>query len=57
MHGVRDDVVPIRFGERLYAMIHSPKRFVRLPDAGHNDHDAHGALDQVAAFLAAPEIN
>jgi fermentation-respiration switch protein FrsA (DUF1100 family) len=54
LHGARDTVVPIGFGERLYAMIQAPKRFVRLPEAGHNDHDAFGAIGIVRAFLAAP---
>jgi fermentation-respiration switch protein FrsA (DUF1100 family) len=29
LHGGRDVVVPIRFGERLFALAHEPKRFVR----------------------------
>lgn len=52
MHGDRDDVVPIRFGERLYALIRSPKRFVRLSGANHNDHDQFGAMEAVRSFLA-----
>ena len=52
IHGDRDDIVPIRFGERLYGLIRSPKRFVRLPGAGHNDHDTHGAIEAARAFLA-----
>lgn len=52
IHGDRDNIVPIRFGERLYALIRSPKRFVRLPGAGHNDHDEHGTMEVVANFLA-----
>lgn len=52
LHGERDVTVPIRFGERLYALIRAPKRFVRLPEAGHNDHDSHGALALVRGFLA-----
>jgi fermentation-respiration switch protein FrsA (DUF1100 family) len=52
LHGARDDIVPISYGERLYAHIASPKRFVRLPDAGHNDHDQHGAVDAARAFVA-----
>ncbi len=51
LHGVRDKVVPIAFGERLFGMIGSPKRFLRLPEAGHNDHDRYGALDKVRPFL------
>jgi fermentation-respiration switch protein FrsA (DUF1100 family) len=57
LHGARDDVVPIRFGERLYALIRAPKRFVRLADAGHNDHDGYGAVEFVREFLAAASPN
>jgi fermentation-respiration switch protein FrsA (DUF1100 family) len=52
LHGARDTIIPIRFGERLYRSITAPKRFVRLPDAEHNDHDDHGGLDAVKDFLA-----
>jgi fermentation-respiration switch protein FrsA (DUF1100 family) len=59
LHGARDRVVPIELGERLYGMIRGPKRFARLADAGHNDHDAHGAEQAWRAFIAGtgdPEI-
>jgi fermentation-respiration switch protein FrsA (DUF1100 family) len=52
LHGERDDIVPIRYGERLYALIQSPKRFVRVPGANHNDHDDYGVVDLVRKFLA-----
>jgi fermentation-respiration switch protein FrsA (DUF1100 family) len=52
-HGERDWVVPIRFGERLFALARVPKRFLRVPNAGHEDLDEHGAVDAVKAFLAA----
>jgi fermentation-respiration switch protein FrsA (DUF1100 family) len=52
LHGDQDQVVPIRFGQRLYELIPSPKRFVLLPGAGHNGLDAHGALAQVKKFIA-----
>ena len=51
VHGERDGVVPIRFGERLYQLIPGPKRFIRLPQAGHNDHDSHGLPELVRPFL------
>src|SRR6516162_4434407 len=44
LHGERDPVVPIALGERLYALIASPKRFLRYSSGGHNDLGAHGAL-------------
>jgi fermentation-respiration switch protein FrsA (DUF1100 family) len=55
VHGVRDTVVPIRFGERLYELIRAPKRFLRLPNAGHNDHDSHGLPELVRPFLQGRE--
>ncbi len=52
LHGERDTIVPIRFGERLFALAHEPKRFVRYPLGGHLDLDSYGALDAVRKFLA-----
>lgn len=52
LHGARDNVVPIAFGERLFALANEPKRFVRLPMGNHVDLDDHGAADAVRAFLA-----
>jgi len=51
VHGERDTIVRITFGERLYALIPGPKQFIRLPEAGHNDHDAFGLPDKVKPFL------
>ena len=53
MHGELDRVVPIAFGERLYAAIRAPKRFMRFPNGEHEDLDAHGAIAAVRDFLAA----
>jgi fermentation-respiration switch protein FrsA (DUF1100 family) len=55
VHGERDNIVPIGFGERLYAMIRAAKRFLRLPEAGHNDHDAFGLPDLVRPFVNGAE--
>ena len=52
LHGERDRIVPIRFGERLYALANEPKRMVRFPQGGHVDLDDHGAIDVVRAFVA-----
>ncbi len=51
VHGVLDTIIPTGFGERLYEMIRAPKRFIRLPNAGHNDHDSHGLPELVRPFL------
>jgi uncharacterized protein len=52
LHGGRDAVVPIAFGEKLFALIPGPKQFIRFPDAGHNDLDHYGAMQAVRWFLA-----
>jgi fermentation-respiration switch protein FrsA (DUF1100 family) len=53
VHGERDTIVRITFGERLYALMPGPKQFIRLPHAGHNDHDQHGMPEMVKPFLRA----
>jgi uncharacterized protein len=53
LHGERDRVVPIAFGERLYSAIRAPKRFVRFADGEHEGLDVHGAIAAVREFLAA----
>ena len=53
VHGGRDRVVPIRFGEALYAAAAAPKDALWIPDATHHDLDAFGASAKVLQFLAA----
>jgi fermentation-respiration switch protein FrsA (DUF1100 family) len=52
LHGDHDTVVPIESGERLYALITAPKRFVRFPGGGHEDLGTHGAVEAAKSFLA-----
>jgi fermentation-respiration switch protein FrsA (DUF1100 family) len=52
LHGARDDVIPIAFGEQLFALIPGRKQFVRFAAAGHNDLDRYGAVQTVREFLA-----
>jgi hypothetical protein len=52
LHGVKDQVVPYTMGERLFELANKPKHIVRFLDAGHDNLDANGALNAVAAFLA-----
>ncbi len=52
LHGERDHIVPIVFGERLFALAPEPKRMVRFPQGNHVDLDEHGAADVVKEFLA-----
>jgi uncharacterized protein len=51
VHGDRDNVIPIEWGERLYALIVGPKRFLRIPGAGHEDLGMR-AVEAAKAFLA-----
>lgn len=53
MHGDRDSVIPIRFGERLYEMVAGEKKFARFPGGEHYDLDRHGGLKAAIEFLGA----
>jgi fermentation-respiration switch protein FrsA (DUF1100 family) len=51
-HGDRDEIVPYELGERLFDAAPSPKRFLRVPGARHNDVFEHAMLlDELARFL------
>jgi fermentation-respiration switch protein FrsA (DUF1100 family) len=52
MHGARDDVIGIVYGQRLFALAHEPKRFIRYDNGGHNDLDDHGSGAAARAFIA-----
>jgi len=51
MHGARDPTIPISLGERLFALAHQPKQFVRFPEGGHNDLDDYGAVEAARRFI------
>lgn len=55
MHGARDPAIPISFGERLFALAHEPKQFVRFADGGHNDLGNYGAIETARRFINAPK--
>ena len=61
LHGERDTIVPIHFGEKLFALANEPKRFVRFPGGGHVNLDDFGAMGVIREFLAglpaAPTMN
>jgi uncharacterized protein len=52
LHGEKDGVVPIAFGERLFKLAHEPKQMVRFPLGGHVNLDDYGAANEVRAFLS-----
>jgi fermentation-respiration switch protein FrsA (DUF1100 family) len=53
MHGGRDATIPVGLGERLFALAHEPKQFVRFPEGGHNDLDTYGATATARQFIGA----
>jgi hypothetical protein len=53
LHGAKDEAVPEAWARALHDAAVGDKRFISYPDGGHADLPAHGALDDVAAFLAA----
>jgi fermentation-respiration switch protein FrsA (DUF1100 family) len=52
LHGAEDNVVPISFGERLFAAANEPKRFVRFPEGGHINLDRFGVTGIVRQFVS-----
>jgi fermentation-respiration switch protein FrsA (DUF1100 family) len=52
MHGTADATVPIAFGERLFALAHDPKRFVRFVGGRHDNLDNFGATETARQFIA-----
>jgi fermentation-respiration switch protein FrsA (DUF1100 family) len=53
MHGARDSTIPVGFGERLFALAHEPKQFVRFAEGGHNDLGNFGAIETARGFINA----
>jgi fermentation-respiration switch protein FrsA (DUF1100 family) len=52
IHGERDLIVPIGFGEKLFALANEPKRMQRFPQGGHVNLDDHGAMPVIKEFIA-----
>jgi uncharacterized protein len=51
MHGENDPAISIEFGERLFALAHEPKQFVRFPGGGHENLDSYGAIETARQFI------
>jgi fermentation-respiration switch protein FrsA (DUF1100 family) len=51
LHGEADDIIPIRYAERLLALVPGEKRLVRYPGGYHVDLDRLGAADEALRFL------
>jgi uncharacterized protein len=56
MHGERDQAIPIHFGERLCALAHEPKQFVRFPEGGHENLQNFGAIETARHFINAVKV-
>jgi fermentation-respiration switch protein FrsA (DUF1100 family) len=52
MHGTNDLAISIAFGERLFALAHEPKRFVRIAGGGHDNLDSFGSIETARLFIA-----
>lgn len=52
LHGDADRVIPMRFGQRLYAAANEPRRFVAVPGGGHQIMEQPHVLQQVRAWIA-----
>lgn len=50
-HGDEDTIVPLQFGERLFAAANEPKQFILVPGHDHNDLMPAYVFDAIAAFL------
>jgi uncharacterized protein len=51
MHGDADPAINIRFGERLFALAHEPRQFVRFGGGGHENLDDFGAMETARHFI------
>ncbi len=51
LHGQRDRIVPLAYGQKLFELAPEPKRFVPFPLGEHENLDAHGAQAAVKDFL------
>lgn len=49
-HGNRDQLIPMRLGQRLFDAAPEPKHFEIIPGAGHNDVVQVGGADYLARF-------
>ena len=51
VHGAQDQTIPIAFGERLLALAHEPKQFIRIPAGGHDNLGNFGMTEIARRFI------
>lgn len=52
VHGTKDTVVPLSYGEALYNAAPDPKSMIIIDGAGHNDLYQHNAIEKIMSLLA-----
>ena len=50
-HGQTDQVIPLRYGQALFAAANEPKHFVTMPGAGHNSSLPEEFFTSLKEFL------
>ena len=51
LHGARDQVIPVGFGQSLFETAKQPKKIVVFPSGQHSDLYAHGAMREIQIFI------
>lgn len=51
LHGARDGVIPVAFGQSLFKKANEPKKIVVFPTANHSDLFLHGAMREIRGFV------
>lgn len=52
LHGEKDEVVPFKFGQRLFNLAPYPKQFMAIPESGHSLLLLPGVTARVKAWIA-----
>ena len=51
VHGAQDPVMPIRYGEKLFALALEPKEFWRIENSGHQPLDSPGVMPRLRTWI------
>jgi uncharacterized protein len=50
IHGDKDNILPVKYADQMFAAAVEPKRIVKLKNSGHNDVLSADLKDYVAAL-------
>ncbi|MET0868282.1 MAG: alpha/beta hydrolase [Pseudorhodoplanes sp.] len=56
LHGAQDRIIPISYGERLFALANEPKQFVRFARGEHENLEQFGASQAAHDFFAKQKL-